>query len=388
MLSLAAGIMICTALTNLQAQNSKVKLENVVNDEFGTLLQSLLTDGKLDETNAKTYLQTVFGYNDAVNNYLQTANLSQQINNIKQGNMSLDNYLGVLSNSLIDLVPEKYRSEIESNLQLQSLINGSIKEIASGNFGENSLQLIDGIIRSVKEDRERIAKEKLLLEKIKAITPTLNSLSKTTSPKKEKYSVSLVTENWKEIANPDWSKKTGRLSKATITNNGIEFEGEWKNFNPPTYQFAKYFRNTEKFDFSKDFKAVFEVSVDNSNNYNFFEIQLAGMYQMQLMFYKTSAYTFTTPKKYFFTNKYGVFYNTMYTQTAGFKNKIIRNKDCVDFTKSTKITMEKIGNVLTFKFNDCTETSEIEMDYFYNKYALDFRAEGKVTLHSMTLEHL
>ena len=50
--------------------------------------------------------------------------------------------------------------------------------------------------------------------------------------------------------------------------------------------------------------------------------------------------------------------------------------------------MKKTGNQLIFQFNDCTETVNIDMDYFYNKYQLDFRFAGKVVLHSMTLEHL
>ena len=110
-----------------------------------------------------------------------------------------------LSNSLLDLVPAKYQNEIRSNLQLQSLINISINEISSGQIGESTLQLVDGIIQGIKEDRERIAKEKQILEKIKAITPTLSALDKNpVFSKKAKYSIPLTKENWAEIPAPDW----------------------------------------------------------------------------------------------------------------------------------------------------------------------------------------
>lgn len=393
-LLLATGILLCCAMATVKAQQNSIKIENVVNEQFGTLLESLLKDGKIDETAAKTYLETVFGYDEGVSSYLQTSNISAQIKNMGQKKLASFSDFEKLSTSLLDLVPAKYQNEIRSNLEFQLLFNASINEIKSGQLGESSFQLIDGIIQSVKEDRERLAKEKLLLEKIKAITPTLNSLNRNSSfSKKEKYSIALTKENWLEIPDPNWSKKTARLNKAVITPNGIEFEGDWKNMAPPTYQFKKYFKNTEKFDFSKDFSAEFEISVDNERTYNFFEIQLAGMYQVELMCYQaknTKAFTITTPKKYFVTNKYGVFYNTRYNQMGGFKSTIIRDKKnpCVDYTKPIKVIMKKVGNQLILQLNDCTETVEIDMDYFYNKYQLDFRFAGKVVLHSMTLEHL
>lgn len=393
-LSLATIMLLSCSIITVNAQDNGIKIENVVNDQFSTLLQSLLKDGKIDETAAKTYLETVFGYSDGVSSYLQTSDLSAQIKNMAKGNTASFGEFEKLSNSLIDLVPAKYQNEMRSNLQLQSLINGSINELSSGQIGESTLQLVDGIITDIKEDRERLAKEKQLLEKIKAITPTLNSLNKNASfNKKAKYSIALTKENWLEIPDPNWSKKTARLNKAVVTANGIEFEGNWKNFAPPTYQFSRFFRNTEKFDFSKDFKAEFEISVDNSRTYNFFEIQLAGMYQMELQCYQgrgTKAFSIMTPKKYFLTNKYGIFYNTKYTKPNGFKSTIIRDKNnpCVDYTKPVKVVMQKTGSQLTLQINDCTEIVTIDMDYFYNKYQLDFRFAGKVILHSMTLEHL
>jgi hypothetical protein len=390
----AAGIFFNCTIATVNAQDNNIKIEKVVNDQFGTLLESLLTNGKIDETAAKTYLETVFGYSDGVSSYLQMSDLSAQIKKMSQGKVASFNDFEKLSNSLLDLVPAKYQNEIRSNLQIQSLINGSINEISSGQIGESTLQLVDGIIQGIKEDRERIAKEKQLLEKIKALTPTLTALDKNpVFSKKSKYSIPLTKENWTEIPAPDWSKKTSRLNRAVVTAEGIEFDGDWKNFSPPTYQFKRFFRNTERFDFSKDFRAEFEISVDDSRTYNFFEIQLAGMYQVQLMCYQaknTKAFTITTPKKYFLTNKYGVFYNTQFTRPNGFKSTIIRDKNnlCVDYTKPIKVIMKKTGSQLIFQFNDCTETVNIDMDYFCNKYQLDFRFAGKVVLHSMTLEHL
>ncbi|RWU05032.1 hypothetical protein [Pedobacter chitinilyticus] len=59
--TLAIILFLCLNV-NVWAQDyNKIKFENVVNEQFGTLLESLLKDGKLDETSAKTYLETVFG---------------------------------------------------------------------------------------------------------------------------------------------------------------------------------------------------------------------------------------------------------------------------------------------------------------------------------------
>ncbi|MBK7308751.1 MAG: hypothetical protein IPI88_18220 [Chitinophagaceae bacterium] len=64
-----------------KAQDNTIKFENIVNEQFGTLLESLLTNGKIDEANAKTYLETVFGYNRSVTGFT-TADLSTKIQSI------------------------------------------------------------------------------------------------------------------------------------------------------------------------------------------------------------------------------------------------------------------------------------------------------------------
>ena len=204
-LRLITGLLLLCSTVTVTAQENSIKLEKVVNEQFGTLLESLLKNGKIDETAAKTYLETVFGYDEGVSSYLQMSNLSDQIKNMGQGKVASFNDFEKLSNSLLDLVPAKYQNEIRSNLQLQSLINSSINEISSGQIGESTLQLVDGIIQGIKEDRERIAKEKQILEKIKAITPTLSALDKNpVFSKKAKYSIPLTKENWAEIPAPDW----------------------------------------------------------------------------------------------------------------------------------------------------------------------------------------
>ncbi|MBK6381418.1 MAG: hypothetical protein IPF72_17780 [Chitinophagaceae bacterium] len=65
---LAAVLFFCTTL---KAQDNTIKFENIVNEQFGTLLESLLTNGKIDEANAKTYLETVFGYNRSVTGFYE-----------------------------------------------------------------------------------------------------------------------------------------------------------------------------------------------------------------------------------------------------------------------------------------------------------------------------
>ena len=98
--------------TTIKAQQKEIKLEDVVNEQFGTLLESLLVNGKIDEANAKTYLETVFGYDETVNNYIQGLNMTQQIQNIGKGNLSFDNYVEAFGSNLFNLIPNNYEKSL------------------------------------------------------------------------------------------------------------------------------------------------------------------------------------------------------------------------------------------------------------------------------------
>ena len=88
-------ILIFTILLSLTGwAQDKITLDKVLNEQFGTLLETLLKDGKIDETNAKTYLETVFGYDEEVSKYLQTSDFVKQFGSLKQsgfGKSSTDN---------------------------------------------------------------------------------------------------------------------------------------------------------------------------------------------------------------------------------------------------------------------------------------------------------
>ncbi|MBK7308753.1 MAG: hypothetical protein IPI88_18230 [Chitinophagaceae bacterium] len=166
-LRLITGLLLLCSTVTVTAQENSIKLEKVVNEQFGTLLESLLKNGKIDETAAKTYLETVFGYDEGVSSYLQMSNLSDQIKNMGQGKVASFNDFEKLSNSLLDLVPAKYQNEIRSNLQLQSLINSSINEISSGQIGESTLQLVDGIIQELRKTEKGLPKKSRYLKKLR-----------------------------------------------------------------------------------------------------------------------------------------------------------------------------------------------------------------------------
>ena len=87
-LRLITGLLLLCSTVTVTAQENSIKLEKVVNEQFGTLLESLLKNGKIDETAAKTYLETVFGYDEGVSSYLQMSNLSDQIKNMGQGKVA------------------------------------------------------------------------------------------------------------------------------------------------------------------------------------------------------------------------------------------------------------------------------------------------------------
>ena len=130
--------LIAWSCTFVNAQENTIKIERIVNEQFGTLLESLLTDGKIDELNAKAYLETVFGYDESVSNYLKTVSLTQQISNLQQGSMSFDTYIETLGSNLFDLIPESYRQKLLSNPNYVGWQLG--QELRNGHVSSATLQ--------------------------------------------------------------------------------------------------------------------------------------------------------------------------------------------------------------------------------------------------------
>ncbi|WP_199120488.1 hypothetical protein, partial [Pedobacter sp. ASV28] len=242
--------------TTLKAQQKNIKLEDVVNEQFGTLLESLLLDGKIDEVNAKTYLETVFGYDQSVNNYIQGLNLTQQIQSIGKGNLSFDNYVKALGSNLFNLIPVQYQQQLAKNPNYigwklgQEMNNGKVSTETMGNA-------ITILVDSYKENQ----KNKLIIEKLKQITPQISSLKTTATEKLMVINDSSNVDNWK--LNPVKIKKgffsdESTYNKVTIETGNLILD--------PTEGYADRFlniyKNKEKFDFSKDFKITIKGRLD------------------------------------------------------------------------------------------------------------------------------
>lgn len=150
LLFITSFLFLCSTVT-VKAQDNTIKFEDIVNEQFGTLLESLLVNGKIDENNAKSYLETVFGYDESVSSYLQTADFTQHLNSVKQGNLSFDNYVKQINSFLLTFVPESHKADLMNNIQNQMLINNIIGEVKNGQIGIQTVNLIHDIIESNRE---------------------------------------------------------------------------------------------------------------------------------------------------------------------------------------------------------------------------------------------
>lgn len=204
---LLVSIVVCLFSKTISAQEKTIKLENVVNEQFGTLLETLLKDGKIDETNAKTYLETVFGYDEEVSKYLQTSDFVKQFGSLKQrefGKASTDNLISQLNSSLISFIPAEKQKAFMQHMEVQMLINNSLSEITSGKIGSNTLEITANIIQGSKDAKIERQKKEAIAKKLEAITPTLTKLN---SIPKAYNKLKIVDEvdseiNWVVNSNP------------------------------------------------------------------------------------------------------------------------------------------------------------------------------------------
>ncbi len=390
--SLFFGILLWSAILN--AQDHTLKLENVVNEQFGTLLESLLTDGKIDETNAKLYLETVFGYDEAVSNYLQTASLSQQINNIQQTNVSFDNYLSSLSHTLISALPDHVRKSIGVDMSSYVLAQNIIHEITSGKPGEATLSLIDNIM-------EENAQKQALIAKMAKLTPTLEKLNQnkkfTAQDKKHVVFNSFNKEEWNEITvNMANEYKTEHhytvgniLNTISIHNDYLEVFNQVPNKDATgifQYYALRILKNKDRFDFSKDFKADFWIELDQSEKLSGLGIVIGKGYELDLHSGKNLGLLVATPKEYSLTTTYSdIKQKWPYSRKT---DKI--SKNTLDF-KSIKVSIIKRSSSFYCLINE-HEISNVTntIHYFPDKYFLGFKqaGSGKVKIHQLVLEHL
>lgn len=411
-LSLTTSIMLCASVTTLKAQDKGIKLENVVNEQFSTLLESLMTNGKIDEANAKTYLETVFGYNEEVSNYLHTIDLSKQLSNINQGNMSFDNYMETLGSSLFSLIPESYKQELLKN---PNYIGWQLGQEIRGGFV--SAETLQNAFNIVAEDIKKNKENKLIVEKLKQLTPKIEKLKTTSTNKKIVINNSENFQNWKQ--NPQKIKKGFFSDESTF--NKVTIEAGNLVFDPTdgyADKFLNVYKNKEKFDFSKDFKITIIGKLDPYEFQNLeyqasnFSI-LIGQYYLfdaYLMYAKRyekfidwSAFSVKIPDAEF-TPSYGVFnYENLLFFTKGekiktvtthlnkgYKNAGATENKSLNFNNGFELVIQSKSGYLTYTINGIDSGIQKQITYLPNKYSLDIKAniDRKTIIESVKLEHL
>lgn len=373
-------------------QDNSIKIENVVNEQFGTLLESLLTDGKIDEANAKTYLETVFGYNEEVSNYLQTANLSQKLGNIKQGNLSSNDYLSLINTKLFELIPNDLQKSIGVDLSAYVLGQEIGTELVSGKLGPTTLSFLKNIL-------EENAQKKALIGKLELITPKLEKLiEKNGSNEVNKQVLSFdkfSKDEWNEISKTkvesfqrDINAWGGILNTVTLKEEYIELFNEVENkngINIFSYYPIKTYKNKNRFDFSKDFQIELWIELNEFEKFSGLGIVIGKGYQLNLIGSK-SGIRIETPKEYSLTT---TFSDIKPKWPYNLKSGKLSKKD-IDF-KAIKVTIKKTGTSFSCAIND-NIINEITntVSYFPEKYFLSFKqfGSGNVKIHKINLEHL
>lgn len=426
-LSLLAGVLLIG--TTLNAQQKDIKLENIVNEQFGTLLESLLKEGKIDQTNAQSYLETVFGYDDTVNNYLQTNNFSQQFMAMKQNystKLTTEGLLSQLNSSLISFIPTNKQQAFTQQMEVNMLTIGTMNELSSGTIGTNTVSLATMLLRASKESKEERLRREAIAQKIAAITPTLTKLNANTKPYTKLKIIDEVDSNtnWNTNSNPpvredSQFRYTGNASY--LTNGALKISTEnyvTKVFNSDKdtkFETTKSYKNTEKFDFSKDFTMSLYFKLDIKPHQSAV-IEIGKGYNVKLQ-RQQGTFLVSTPINYTATDKYGVLQDDnnslksevlvkdekgRYSLTKGTFNRYcigIREKKIpeINFDDILKLTITKKGNVFTCKLNDLPVEMTSVVSYFPNKYYLGFLLKNEVPMggkksfieiHKLELQHL
>lgn len=408
--------------TAIKAQDNNDKLESFVNKEFGTLLETLLKDGKIDEINAKSYLETVFGYDDTVNSFLQSANLSTKISGLKQGKMSTDSFLSTLNSTLISFIPVAQQQAYMNRIQAEIMVQGSLNELISGHIGENSINLAAGILESIKDNKVVRLKNDAISKKLEIITPTLSKLNESNKTYKKLKIIDECSssENWIINTNPI-VKEDNSLKKTTNqsviengmlkinTQNYIQAIFNWDK--PMFFEPLRYYKNNEKFDFSKDFAMNIYFKMEKRTNQSII-LEIGKAYKLYIN-RSQGNFSLITPFKYVITEKFGelrddnrnvkreIVFNDKHRGIINYKIKNMgnllivpekKNSD-IDFDGILKVTITKKGNTFSYKFNDLPHEVTTEVNYFPNKYYLGFlvNAQNKkayIAIDKLELEHL
>lgn len=398
----------CTIGT-VKAQNNSIKLENVVNEQFGTLLESLLKDGKMDETSAKTYLETVFGYDEAVSNYLQTVNLSQQISNIKQGNLSLDSYIETLGSSLFSLIPESYKQELKNNPSYLGWQLG--QELGSNQLStetlNNFLNFISERIKMAKEEKIRNQKT---IEKLEKITPTIEEIQQKGGYNKLQLEHNMNMDDWLNF--PYGQSKINQGSyvlsnNGKIVNNEYEISNQLKDVTGHVeWQLIKAYKNKNKFDFSQNF--ILEIQGRFINIPSTLTLCIGKGYYVNIL-KRPSDNAITTPLRYELTPIYGnlkPIISSSKKKIYAKENKfllyeqngtkaLMLPKEEIQLGETFKLTIEKKGTLFITKINNVHINLQNSINYFPDKYFLGFyladyseKSLAKFIIEDLKIKHL
>jgi hypothetical protein len=401
--------------TAIQAQQKDLKLDDIVNEQFGTLLESLLVNGKIDETNAKTYLETVFGYDESVNSYIQGLNLTQQIQNAGKRNLSIDKYVESLGSNLFNLIPTNYQQQLLKN---PNYIGWKLGQ--EMNTGKISTETMGNAINLLVDSYKQSQQNRLIIEKLKQITPQINGLKSTTTKKLTVINDSNKVDNWK--LNPVKIKKGFFSDQSTY--NKVTIESGSLVLEPSDFydKFLNIYKNKEKFDFSKDFKIIIKGKLGPDSKYKKFEYQGSGLsvligqyylFETSILYSKSyenyndwSAFSVKTPEPDFTTN-YGTFYYPnvyLYSKeenvrTVTTSNDVLskvfnglykksgasENKD-LNFNNGFVLVIQSEKGDLSYFINGIDTGIKNKITYMPNKFSFDIK--GEAIIESVKLEHL
>lgn len=408
----------CTIV--LQAQQSKIKFENVVSEQFGTLLESLLVDGKINEAAATAYLETIFGFDETIGQQLQSTNLSKKINAFQPGNLSTDQVVDQLNKLLLTLIPESQKEDMMNNIQNQLMLNNVVGEIKSGQVGMHSINLINDIIQSNREwKKERMMNDEIA-KKLEVITPTLKKLNATNSSYKKLHVIDEVDSgnNWISSYNPPELVMTRDVNKMERkTTNSVKLEDGYitlhDNYGPSNtpqhliFDELRCYKNIEKFDFSKDFSMNLQFKISDGSG-TLLVINIGKGYKIFITRNVGSKGNIQVgvQDEYRVTEKYGILKSSEKLDKE--KKKLSRNYgyiadytignsiwfyDKTKFDEVLNVNITKIGTVFTLKFLDYPVEVKTEVNYFPDKYYLGFKTESKTNkatteIHRLELKHL
>jgi len=393
------------------AQDNTVTIESAIADRFSTLLEALMLDGKLSESEARIYIEAVFDYDEAVIKHINTISVQPFIDKIKTGTFNVDE----INRNLIEAVPETYRQQLLKNPNYLGWQIG--REMNNGRISAQSISAVTNMILDGIKNNQR---NKAIIQKLQAITPTRAILAEKSAatPKLTVVNDKSNLKNWKinpEKTKPNASNNNTTYNKVVIDNGMVVFESSVMGY---ADQFQNTYRNIEKFDFSKDFRITIKGQLHPftykkvAYNTSYFSIKLGDMYKIDVCATYTAVYEdvtdvssisiklpaaeflpeygkFTYEDVLFFTKKPNVstFINKM---NKAYKKVAATENPNFNYSNGFEFVIENHGGVLTFLTNGIDLGLKQAMGYLPNKYSFDIKGDTDMItkIESMKLEHL